>query len=240
MHLRHVTLYPEKYPNQDCYPFSLSIFQQSQSIIFQTPVTLFVGENGTGKSTLLEALANSCGIYIWRDIERRRFTYNPYEFAFHQYLSIEWTDGRVDGSYFGSNIFQHFSQLLDEWAAADPGLLKYFGGRSFMTQSHGQSLMAYFQNRYKIKGLYLLDEPETALSARSQLEFLRILAKTSQSNRAQFIIATHSPILLACPEAVIYNFDGEIIRQIRYEDTTHYRIYKGFMEDRRPFLQTED
>jgi predicted ATPase len=240
MHLRHVTLYPEKYPNRDCYPFNLSIFQQSQFISFLTPVTLFVGENGTGKSTLLEALANSCGIYIWRDIERRRFKYNPYEYAFHQYLTIEWSNGRVDGAYFGSNIFQHFSQLLDEWAAADPGLLKYFGGQSLMTQSHGQSLMAYFQNRYKIKGLYLLDEPETALSARSQLEFLKLLVKTTQTNRAQFIIATHSPILLACPEAVIYGFDGEVIQQIQYEDTAHYRIYKGFMEDRRPFLQTED
>jgi predicted ATPase len=100
--------------------------------------------------------------------------------------------------------------------------------------------MAYFQNRYKIRGLYLLDEPETALSARSQLAFLSILAKTSQSYGAQFIIATHSPILLACPEAVIYDFDGEIIQQIQYEDTAHYRIYKDFMEDRKPFLQTED
>ena len=240
MHLRSVTLYPDKYPNRDHYPFNLSIFQRSQSISFSTPVTLFVGENGTGKSTLLEALANSCGIYIWRDIERRRIKYNPYEYAFHQYLTIKWSNGRVDGSYFGSSIFQHFSQLLDEWAAADPGLLQYFGGRSLMTQSHGQSLMAYFQNRYKIKGLYLLDEPETALSAHSQLEFLKILAKTSQTNRAQFIIATHSPILMACPEAIVYDFDGEVMQQIQYEDTAHYRIYKGFMEDRRSFLQTED
>ena len=238
MHLKTVTLHPERYPTRDCYPCNLSIFQHSQSIPFSSPITIFAGENGTGKSTLLEALAHVCGIHIWRDAERRRFEYNPYEDEFHRYLSIEWTTERVYGSFFGSSIFRHFAQVLDEWAAADAGQLNYFGGKSLMTQSHGQSLISFFRSRYQIKGLYLLDEPETALSPRSQLEFLHILSKTTQENQAQFIIATHSPLLLACPGALIYSFDDANIKQITYEETSHYQIYKGFMEDRNRYLQS--
>jgi predicted ATPase len=236
MHLKQVTLHPEKYPTRDCYPFNLPIFQQPQSIALSSPITLFAGENGTGKSTLLEALAYPCGIHIWRDAERRRFQYNPHENDFHHYLSIEWTNGRVYGSFFGSDIFRHFAQLLDEWASADPGQLDYFGGKSLMTQSHGQSLISFFRSRYRIKGLYLLDEPETALSPRSQLALLDILTTTTRENQAQFIIATHSPLLLACPGAVIYSFDDTHIQQIHYEETTHYQIYKNFMEDRSRYL----
>jgi predicted ATPase len=144
----------------------------------------------------------------------------------------------VYGSFFGSSIFRHFAQILDEWASADPGQLDYFGGKSLMTQSHGQSFMSFFQSRYRIKGLYLLDEPETALSPRSQLDLLKILTKTTGANRAQFIIATHSPLLLACPGAVIYSFDDASIKQVAYEETTHYKLYKGFMEDRNRYLQS--
>jgi len=237
VHLKRMILHPEKYPTRDWYPFNLPIFHQSRSIAFSSPITLFVGENGTGKSTLLEALAQPCGIHIWRDTERRRFQHNPYENEFHRYLSIEWKAERVYGSFFGSSIFRHFAQLLDEWAAADPGQLDYFGGKSLMTQSHGQSLLSFFRSRYQIKGLYLLDEPETALSPRSQLELLDILAETTKGSVAQFIIATHSPILLACPGAVIYTFDDSHIKQIAYEETTHYQLYKSFMEDPSRYAQ---
>jgi predicted ATPase len=240
VHLKQVTLHPEKYPRRDCYPFNLAIFQQPQSIPLNSPVTIFVGENGTGKSTLLEALTHRCGIHIWRGEERRRVQYNPYEMDFHRYLSIEWADGPVFGSFFGSSIFRHFAQLLDEWATADPGQLDYFGGKSLMTQSHGQSLMSFFRSRYQIKGLYLLDEPETALSPRSQLAFLDLLAQTTQTGHAQFIMATHSPLLLACPNALIYSFDGACIRQVAYEETASYKIYKGFMEDRSQYLVPSD
>ncbi len=237
MHLKSVTLHPEKYPSEECYPFNLSLFRQTQPIVFSTPVTFFIGENGTGKSTLLEALAHRCGIHIWREVERKRFKYNPYEDKFHHYLSIEWTAGRVVGSFFGANIFQHFAEILDEWAASDPGQLNYFGGKSLLTQSHGQSLLSFFKSRYQLKGLYLLDEPETALSPRSQLELLEILTGTSQANQAQFIIATHSPLLLACPGAVIYSFNEAEVKPIAYEETEHYQLYKSFLEDRSKYLQ---
>lgn len=236
MHLKSVTLYPDKYPTRDYYPFNLPIFSHTQSFAFGTPVTFFVGENGTGKTTLLEALAHLCGIHIWRDTERSRVVINPYEDKFCNYISIDWTAGRVPGSFFGSAIFQHFAQTLDEWAAADPGQLRYFGGQSLLTQSHGQSLMSFFKSRYQLKGLYLLDEPETALSPRSQLEFLRILMKAGDGNHAQFIIASHSPLLMACPGATIYSFDHAYIKPVSYEETEHYQLYRSFMDDRRRYL----
>ncbi len=237
MHLKSVSLHPEKYPNKDCYPFNLAIFHESQPIPFTTPVTLFAGENGTGKSTLLEAVARRCGIHIWREAGGGRVNYNRYEDKFYQYVSVEWANGRVVGSFFGSSIFRDFARVLDDWAAGDPGQLDYFGGRSLLTQSHGQSLMSFFKSRYQLKGLHLLDEPETALSPRSQLGLLEILAAAGQAGQAQFIIATHSPLLLACPGAVIYSFDGPRIGPVAYEETEHYRIYKSFMEDRRGYLK---
>ncbi|MCX5847272.1 MAG: AAA family ATPase [Deltaproteobacteria bacterium] len=236
MHLKSVTLHPSKYPTKDHYPFNVPVFQQTKSIAFNTPVTLFVGENGSGKSTLLQAISHVCGIHIWRESERSRFNHNPYENKFSDYLTIEWTDGKVPGSFFGSDIFHHFTQILDEWAVADPGQLTYFGGRSLMTQSHGESLMSFFRSRYQIKGLYLLDEPETALSPRSQIALLELLM-TSGAGRAQFIIATHSPILLACPHAAIYSFDYSPIKQVQYEETEHYRIYRDFLERRANYLK---
>jgi predicted ATPase len=230
LHLKSVTLHPETYPDGDRYPFNLPIFRLAQTISFSTPVTLFVGENGTGKSTLLEAISQACGIYIWRDQDRKRYQFNPYEDAFHHCLSIEWTDGSVPGSFFGSDIFHHFAQLLDEWAANDPGQLEYFGGKSLMAQSHGQSVLSFFKSRYQRKGLYLVDEPETALSPRSQLELLQLLDTLSRTGQAQFIMATHSPLLLACPGAVIYSFDDVRINKTHYEETAHYKLYKSFLD----------
>jgi len=236
MHLKQVTFYREAFPCLDLYPFNLEIFRRTTHLDFTTPVTFFVGENGTGKSTLLEAVARKCGIHIWRAPEWTRYEINPYEREFHRFLSVTWTDGWVPGSFFAAEIFKHFSQNLDEWAAADPGMLRYFGGKSLMTQSHGQSLLSFFRSRYRIKGLYLLDEPETALSPKSQIELLALLRDFGRDGKAQFIIASHSPILLALPEAVIYSFDQAPIRAVAYEDTDYYRIYKDFMTDRTKYL----
>jgi predicted ATPase len=236
MHVRSVTLHPKEYPVSDQYPFNLDIFHLTQNIEFDTPVSLFIGENGTGKSTLLEAIAHKCGIYIWHGPERRRFENNPYEELFFKYISIEWIDGRVPGSFFGSSVFHDFVQILDEWASADPALLDLFGGRSLATQSHGQSILSFFRSRYKIKGLYLLDEPETALSPKSQIELLAILSEMGKKGHAQFIIATHSPILMACTGATIYSFDHAPIRKTEYEETETYKIYKNFMEDRYKYI----
>jgi predicted ATPase len=125
---------------------------------------------------------------------------------------------------------------LDEWACSDPALLEYYGGKSLTALSHGQSLMSYFRNRYQIRGLYLVDEPETALSPKTQIQFVRLLKEMADQGHAQFIVATHSPILLACPGATIYSFDEIPVRQVAYEETEHYRLYKDFMNDRDRYL----
>jgi len=236
MHLDKLTLLSKEYPTQEYYPFNLQIFHQTRSIGFRAPVTFFVGENGTGKSTLLKALCQKCGIHIWQNIQKSRLEPNPYEETLYMFLDIEWNDGKVPGSFFGSETFRDFAQYLDEWAAADPAMLEYFGGKSLITQSHGQSLMTLFKARYRITGLYFLDEPETALSPKSQLELLRVLRDMGDAGHAQFIIATHSPILLACPGAHILSFDHIPVQEINYEETEHYKIYKSFMEDRNKYL----
>ncbi|HTG00341.1 MAG TPA: AAA family ATPase [Nitrospirota bacterium] len=236
LYLKAATLRPDVYPCRDRHPFNLPIFGTAQTIAFTAPVTFFAGENGTGKSTLLEALAHACSIYIWRDTDRTRFHYNPYEKLFHHCMTLDCAPDVV-GAFFCSDSFRHFAQLLDEWATNDPAQLEYFGGRSLMEQSHGQSIMSFFKSRCRRAGLYLLDEPETALSPRTQLDMLRVLDEAGRSGHAQFIIATHSPLLLACPGAVIYSFDGSRIRETTYEETSHYKVYRDFLNNRNGYLR---
>lgn len=236
MHLSEVVIHPDRFPTTDFYPFNLQVFHLQTALSLNFPVTFFIGENGTGKSTLLEAIADKCGIYSWQGMETRRFNKSPYERDFYKGISVTWTNGQVPGSLFSSRVFRNFAKVLDEWASSDPKILDYFGGKSLMSQSHGQSLMSFFSSRFKIKGLYLLDEPETALSPKSQLALLRILHAMGNAGHAQFIVATHSPILLACPGAVIYSFDRIPLCATAYEETDYYQIYRNFMQDRTAFL----
>ena len=236
MHLDGITLFAEKFPTKDHYPFNLTIFQNTSFVPLTVPVTFFIGENGTGKSTLLRAISNGCRIHRWRGLDRARSEYNPHEEQLYRALEIHWTNGSVPGSFFSSQQFQEFAKLVDDWTSTDPGLLEYFGGRSLMTQSHGQVLMAFFRSRYGRKGLYLLDEPETALSPKSQLSLLKLLIREGFHGQAQFVIATHSPILLACPGARILGFDDETIGPVAYEQTEYYRFYRDFLTDREKYL----
>lgn len=236
LHLNEVRLLADQYPTREHYPFNIEVLRQTRNFRFSSPVTFFIGENGSGKSTLLEAIARRCNIHIWSGVENTRIDPNPFEQMLLLYLEVKWTDGIVPGSFFSSQIFRNFAQLVEMWEADNPGQIDYFGGKSFLTQSHGQSILSFFKSRYKMKGLYLLDEPETALSPRSQVELLRLLREMSASGHTQFIIATHSPILLALPSSVIYTFDQIPAKTIRYQDTEHYRVYKDFMENPGRFL----
>ncbi len=231
MYLKRVTVLPDKFPTRDHYPFSLEIFRNTDNIDLSSPVTVFTGENGTGKSTLLEAISRRCGIYIWEGEYRPDHKHNPYNKQMYKTIDVEWKDGPVPGSFFSSDVHKHFSKLLDEWAISSPGMFEYFGGKSLVTQSHGQAIISFFRARYKIKGLYLMDEPETALSPATQIELVNILKEMSEKGHAQFIIATHSPILMACPGARLYSFDNNRITETTYCETQHYRIYKDFMEN---------
>jgi predicted ATPase len=237
MHIRSIHLLHDTFPVDNAYPFSLGVFRKTEVPEFPCPVTFFIGENGTGKSTLLKAIARCCNIHIWEEREGRRDLKNPHEDQLHQCLRVEWVDGKVPGSFFASEIFRHFTEVLDQWGIADSGCLHYFGNGSLIVKSHGQSHMSFFENRFKRKGLYLLDEPENALSPKKQLELLQMLREYSQRGDAQFIIVTHSPILLALPEAEIYSFDEVPIRKLAYEDTDYYRIYRDFLDNREKYLE---
>jgi predicted ATPase len=240
MHLKKLTFRPLDYPAKDIYPFSLDVFKKSRSLNFDTKITFFCGENGSGKSTLLKAITKCCGIYIWKEYGKTRFDYNPYEEELYRYIDIEWADGKKPGAYFSAESYEHLATIIDDWASCDPGLLNYFGGKSLITQSHGESFMSFFKSRYKIEGIYFLDEPETALSPQRQIEFLRLLTAMSSDGHAQFVIATHSPILLSCPGARIISFDREHLEPISYEETDYYKIYRGFLLDREKYLKGID
>ncbi len=227
---------PDRYPTATDYPFNLPIFRITRSVDFSKPVSFFVGENGSGKSTLLRAIAMKSGIHIWEGMERTRFHYNRHEKDLHRYISAEWAEAPVPGSFFASEIFRNFAVNLDEWASMSPATLEYFGGKSLLEQSHGQCHMSFFRSRFRIRGLYLLDEPENALSPKRQIELLQLLDRTGKEGHAQFIIATHSPILMALPGAEIFSFDRAPVAKMDYEDTDHYRIYRTFLNDRKTFL----
>ncbi|MFH0953600.1 MAG: AAA family ATPase [Verrucomicrobiota bacterium] len=232
MHLKKVSLNPAQFSVRHHYPLNLRLFHENPAVEFPAPVTFFVGENGTGKSTLLRALCHKCGVYIWGGFEEP----DRYERELLKAMTVEWANGPVPGSFFSSELFHNFSEIVEEWEEADPGTIDYFGGKSLVAQSHGQSLMSYFQARYKIPGIYFLDEPETALSPRSQLELLKVLTHMGRAGHAQFIIASHSPVLLACPGACLYSFDSMPIRPVDYETTDYYRFYRDFMNHRDRFL----
>lgn len=237
IYLKQVNIHSEKFPVRDAYPFKLKILHRTKKMTFNNGITLFIGENGTGKSTLLKALANRCGVHIWQNEFNLRVEENPHEEDLYKHISVQWNQGPVPGSYFGSQIFSHFAKNLEEWALNDPAMLDYFGGKSLITQSHGQSLMSYFKSRYTRKGLYFLDEPETALSPSSLIDLLNLLININQRGHAQFIIATHSPFLMACPDALIYTFDQKAIEPISYRNTQHYTLYKRFMENPDKFME---
>jgi predicted ATPase len=238
MHISSLRLLHNRFPARDCYPFNLEIFQKTDEIAFSSPVTFFIGENGSGKSTLLRAIARSCSIHIWEEHNGIRDRKNHNEDLLYQSLRIEWTGGKVPGSFFASEIFRHFAEILDTWGMADPGCQNYFSNGSLVIKSHGQSHMSFFETRFRRKGLYLLDEPENALSPRMQLELLRMLRTFITREDVQFIIVTHSPILLAFPDAEICSFDEIPIRKVKYEDTDYYRIYRDFLNNREKYLDT--
>jgi len=237
MHLIRVRIHSNHYPTDRIYPFNIPVLRETPELTFRKPVAFFVGENGSGKSTLLEAIPRKRAIHLWEQPRRHLAHNNPYETKLADYITVTWSDGRVPGSLFRAETFHDFADFLDDVALCDPGRLKYHGGKLLNMLSHGEGILSYFSTRYHIKGLYFLDEPESALSPSSQVAFLRLLQRLEADGHAQFIMATHSPILLAYPGAQLFSFDSPRIEEVEYEDTAHYRLYKQFFTDRTAFLE---
>ena len=231
MYITEVKIDRERFPTRQHYPFNVPAIRETSELALEKPVVFFVGENGSGKSTLLDAITRKCGIHVWDKPRRDLAHNNPFETKLANYVDVTWANGRVSGSLFRAETFHDLADFLDDVALCDPGRLKYHGGQILNTLSHGEGMLSYFRGRFQVKGLYFLDEPESALSPASQLRFLKLLQQLGAEGRAQFIIATHSPILLSCPGAQIFCFDGDRIREVRYHDTAHYRIYRQFFTE---------
>lgn len=240
MYTTGVRLHSELFPTERYYPFNIPVLRNSTRLAFHSELVFFVGENGSGKSTLLEALTRKCGAHLWEQPRRHTAHDNPYETRLSDFLEVTWSTPRVAASLFRAETFGELADFLDDVALCDPGRLQYQGGRILNTLSHGEGMLSYLSARYGSKGLYFLDEPEAALSPASQLKFLAMLQRFLAGGTAQFIIATHSPILLACPGAQILSFDGTEIEEVNYEDTAHYRIYREFLTHRERFLTAPD
>jgi predicted ATPase len=228
MFLRKLIINSSVFPTKDYYPFNLEIFQKTKEIEFKSPVTFFAGENGSGKSTLLKAIARKWKIHLWCETDFNPAVRNPYADLLYTSLTTE-NGEEVPGAFFAAQNFKRYAELVDEWAKVSPEYLIHHGGEPLTSKSHGQTNMQYFRSRFKIKGLYLLDEPEAALSPKTQLELLQVISESVQNGNVQFIIATHSPILLGMKDAEIFGFNDVPISPIPFHETDYYKIYKEVM-----------
>ncbi len=218
--------------NED-YVFQLPVIKnliKIQQLELNTKVTFFIGENGTGKSTLLEALAVACGFNAEGGTKNFNFSSKPTHSQLYRYLTVaKGIKKPSDGFFLRAESFYNVASEIDRLDEIFP-LLSSYGGRSLHNQSHGESFMSLILNRFGGNGLYILDEPEAALSPSRQLSLLVQINNLVKKN-SQFIIATHSPILLAYPGADIYVFSEEGITLTPYENTEHYFLTKEFLNN---------
>ncbi|EIM05392.1 ABC transporter ATP-binding protein [Planococcus antarcticus DSM 14505] len=197
-------------------------------------ITFFVGENGSGKSTLLEGIADKCEFNTAGGGRNNTYEVHAAESVLGDYIRLSWMPKVTSGFCMRAESFYHFASHLEE---VDGDGFQSYGRCSLHEQSHEESFLSLFLNCFNDRALYLLDESEAALSPQRQLTFLRILKDLTEQESGQFIIATHSPILLGFPEAPILSFDGDSIEEIDYEMTDHYRITKYFLNHREKFLK---
>lgn len=217
------------------FPFSLPIFQSFSSLIFHPNVTYIVGENGTGKSTLLEGIAVALGFNPEGGTLNFRFSTYDSHSNLHEYLRIvKGVHKPKDSFFFRSetyyNVASHIEHL-DKEPSLGGKIIDSYGGKSLHEQSHGESFFATFKERFQGNGLYILDEPEAALSPLRQLSMLVRINELVHQN-SQFIISTHSPILMAYPHAKVIQLNDEGMHEVRLEETQHFHIMKQFFEDR--------
>ena len=232
-YLRSIKLLREKIDCFDQYPFSLPVFRELDDLEFHPQVTFIVGENGTGKSTLLEAIAIAWGFNPEGGTRNFNFSTRDSHSGLYEYIRlIRGARRPKDGFFLRAESFYNLATQVDEL-----GVNAFYGGRSLHEQSHGEAFFATFMNKFKGKGLYLLDEPEAALSPMRQMAMISRLHDLV-NQQSQFIIATHSPIIMGYPGANILQIADSGIETVEYERTENYLIMKEFITKREKMLKT--
>lgn len=206
------------------YPFTVPAIQRGLPLEFSTPVTFLVGENGSGKSTLLEAIGWALGFSAQGGDRSNAYAEGADGHALGRALALAWRKPVTDGFFLRAETFFNYARYLEEAGSG----FRLYGGVPLNQRSHGEAFLALFQNRFE-DGVYLLDEPEAALSPARQLSFLSLLHDLSRSRAAQLIIATHSPILLSLPGARVLAFTDQGIETVDYRDTEHFRLTRDFL-----------
>lgn len=236
-YLKRVWLALEKVEDTEAYPFCLPLFRRMDfELVFEKPVTIIVGENGTGKSTLLEGIAALAGYDDagggkgYRPVDHSR-AIEKQGGALGEALRASWLPKIANGWFFRAESFYSVARYLDE--AAQNG-----GGSppDFLSHSHGEGFLRFFEERCQRQGIYIFDEPESALSPTRQIEFLKLLQRMEESGICQVIMATHSPLLMAHPGATLLGLDRGGLTPIRVRETAHYKLLKEFCDDPENFV----
>jgi len=231
-YVSEVRLKREEVPSFEKYPFFLPAVRNLDVLKLDPKVTFFIGENGTGKSTLLEAIAVAWGFNAEGGTKNFRFGTRVSHSDLEKYLRLSKGVRRPKDGFFlrAESFFNVATEIerLDAEPAFSPPVIDSYGGKSLHEQSHGESFMALLVNRFGGRGFYLLDEPEAALSPQRQLA---VLSRIHQlvTDDSQFIVATHSPILMAYPNATIYSFSRDGIEKVDYHATEHYLVMRDFL-----------
>jgi predicted ATPase len=238
-YLKRLWLDSSKIDNPDVYPFCLPFLRKDFELDIDHAITIIVGENGTGKSTLLEGIAVLAGY----DEAGGGKGYRPVDHsqaieamggALSTALRASWLPKVTNGWFFKAESFFSVARYLDE-AAREP-----FGGPppDFLSHSHGEGFLRFFEERCQRQGLFIFDEPESALSPSRQVEFLKLIRRMDQSEICQVIMATHSPILLAYPNARLLRLSKYGLEPTTVEQTDHYRLIREFCADPAGFIET--
>ncbi len=229
--LIQATLRRESLPTPPVFPFTIPAIGALEELRFEQPVTFFVGENGSGKSTLLEAIAVASGLNPEGGSRNFRFSTRASHSGLSDCLRLGRSPRRVRDAYFlrAESYFNVATEIeaLDR-GPGGPKIIDSYGGRSLHEQSHGESFFALLMQRFRGDGFYVLDEPEAALSPARQLSLL-VRMHDLVGEGSQFIVATHSPILMAYPRAQLYLLADGPPREISYRDTEHFTLTRNFL-----------